>query len=45
MSSFMVKLIDEDEIIEIKNTEGHSLQEILNALYSLSSPHNLITLI
>ena len=28
----MVELIDKDEIIEIKNTEGFSLQEIINSL-------------
>ena len=28
----MVELIDEDEIIEIKNTEGYSLQKIFNNL-------------
>ena len=28
----MVELIDKDEIIEIKNTKGYSLQEILNSL-------------
>ena len=28
----MVELIDKDEIIEIKNTKGYSLQGILNNL-------------